>query len=85
LLAIGSPLIFLSSFHISNVFPARSGLILSLIMAGFNASSMAFVLFDWLDKKYVIWRSFRETQLAERTPLPGPEIYLSKRGSGVMH
>ncbi|CEL59813.1 Protein FMP42 OS=Saccharomyces cerevisiae (strain ATCC 204508 / S288c) GN=FMP42 PE=1 SV=1 [Rhizoctonia solani AG-1 IB] len=51
LLAIGSPLIFLSSFHISNVFPARSGLILSLIMAGFNASSMAFVLFDWLDKK----------------------------------
>ncbi|CAE6394696.1 unnamed protein product [Rhizoctonia solani] len=51
LLAIGSPLIFLSSFHISNVFPARSGLILSLIMAAFNASSTAFVLFDWLDKK----------------------------------
>ncbi|QRW16268.1 hypothetical protein RhiXN_04269 [Rhizoctonia solani] len=51
LLAIGSPLIFLSSFHISNAFPARSGLILSFIMAAFNASSTAFVLFDWVDKK----------------------------------
>ncbi|CAE6470057.1 unnamed protein product [Rhizoctonia solani] len=51
LLAIGSPLIFLSSFHISNAFPARSGLILSLVMAGFNASSTIFVLFDWLDRK----------------------------------
>ncbi|KAF8709564.1 transporter, partial [Rhizoctonia solani] len=38
-------------FHISNAFPARSGLILSLIMAAFNASSTAFVLFDWVDKK----------------------------------
>ncbi|KAJ1308923.1 hypothetical protein OPQ81_004608 [Rhizoctonia solani] len=50
LLAIGSPLIFLSSFHVSNAFPARSGLILSLIMAAFNASSTNFVLFDWLDR-----------------------------------
>ncbi|CAE6404354.1 unnamed protein product [Rhizoctonia solani] len=51
LLAIASPLIFLSSFHVSNAFPARSGLILSLIMAAFNASSTSFVVFDWLDKK----------------------------------
>ncbi|KDN51269.1 hypothetical protein RSAG8_00898, partial [Rhizoctonia solani AG-8 WAC10335] len=51
LLAIASPLIFLASFHISNAFPARSGLILSLIMAAFNASSTNFVAFDWLDRK----------------------------------
>ncbi|KAL5636684.1 hypothetical protein ACGC1H_000594 [Rhizoctonia solani] len=51
LLAIAGPLIFLSSFHVSNAFPARSGLILSLIMAAFNASSTNFVIFDWLDKK----------------------------------
>ncbi|CAE7226377.1 unnamed protein product, partial [Rhizoctonia solani] len=51
LLAIGSPLMFLSSFHISNAFPARSGLVLSLIMAAFNASSTIFVAFDWLDRK----------------------------------
>ncbi|CAE6465358.1 unnamed protein product [Rhizoctonia solani] len=51
LLAIGSPLIFLSSFHMSNAFPSSSGLILSLIMAAFNASSISFVLFDWLDRK----------------------------------
>ncbi|CAE6481715.1 unnamed protein product [Rhizoctonia solani] len=51
LLAIAGPLIFLSSFHVSNAFPAKSGLILSLIMAAFNASSTHFVAFDWLDKR----------------------------------
>ncbi|QRV72651.1 major facilitator superfamily transporter [Ceratobasidium sp. AG-Ba] len=51
LIAIGSPLIFLSSFHISNAFPRRSGLILSCIMAGFNASSTPYVFYNWLDQK----------------------------------
>ncbi|KAG9101830.1 hypothetical protein FS749_002724 [Ceratobasidium sp. UAMH 11750] len=51
LIAIGSPLIFLSSFHISNSFPRRSGLILSCIMAGFNASSTPYVFYNWIDQK----------------------------------
>lgn len=54
LLAIGSPLMFLSSFHISNAFPPHSGLILSLIMAGFNASSTWYALFDWIDQRYYV-------------------------------
>lgn len=51
MLALGSPLIFLSSFHVSNAFPRRSGLILSAIMAAFNASSTPYVFYNWIDRR----------------------------------
>lgn len=59
LLALGSPLIFLSSFHVSNAFPHRSGLILSTIMAAFNASSTPYAIYNWADRRY---------DLSPRTP-----------------
>ncbi|KAF8607567.1 hypothetical protein BDV93DRAFT_519600 [Ceratobasidium sp. AG-I] len=51
MLALGSPLIFLSSFHVSNAFPHRSGLILSTIMAAFNASSTPYAIYNWVDRR----------------------------------
>ena len=67
LLAIGGPMIFLSSFHLCNTFPKvrmtrsrphnltyrpqRSGLILSSIIGAFDASSLPFVVYAALYKK----------------------------------
>ncbi|KAG9054845.1 hypothetical protein FS842_003964 [Serendipita sp. 407] len=46
LLALGGPLIFLSSFHLSNAFPRNSGLILSFISGSFDASSVPYLLYN---------------------------------------
>ncbi|RMZ81899.1 hypothetical protein DV738_g1950, partial [Chaetothyriales sp. CBS 135597] len=45
LLALGGPFVFISSFHLSNTFPQRSGLILALLTGAFDASSALFLLF----------------------------------------
>lgn len=45
LLALGGPLIFLPSFHLSNAFPAYSGLILSAVIGAFDASSLPYVFY----------------------------------------
>ncbi|KAG8930639.1 hypothetical protein FRC02_003966 [Tulasnella sp. 418] len=51
LLAIGGPLIFLPSFHLSNAFPIKAGLILSCVTGAFDASSIPYLLYDVLDAK----------------------------------
>lgn len=45
-LAIGGPLIFLSSFHLSNTFPTQAGLILSCVTGAFDASSIPYLVYD---------------------------------------
>ncbi|KAL1409089.1 hypothetical protein Q8F55_005913 [Vanrija albida] len=45
LLALGAPAIFLAQFHLSNTFPARSGLILGAITGAFDASSFPLVFY----------------------------------------
>lgn len=52
LLAIGGPMIFLSSFHLCNAFPKRSGLILSSIIGAFDASSLPFVVYSTIYRKH---------------------------------
>ncbi|KAJ2906105.1 Protein FMP42 [Zalerion maritima] len=42
-LALGGPSVFISSFHLSNAFPSRSGLVLSLLTGAFDASSAMFL------------------------------------------
>ena len=44
-LALGGPFVFISSFQLSNTFPAHSGLILALLTGAFDASSALFLLF----------------------------------------
>ena len=44
-LALGGPFIFISSFQLSNCFPAHSGLILALLTGAFDSSSALFLLF----------------------------------------
>ncbi|PWY77065.1 MFS transporter Fmp42 [Aspergillus heteromorphus CBS 117.55] len=46
--ALGGPFIFISSFHLSNAFPTRSGLILSMLTGAFDASSALFLIFRLL-------------------------------------
>ncbi|PVF96318.1 hypothetical protein CPB86DRAFT_736987, partial [Serendipita vermifera] len=46
LLAMGGPLMFLSSFHLSNAFPKHSGLILSFISGSFDASSVPYLIYN---------------------------------------
>ncbi|SCZ91468.1 BZ3500_MvSof-1268-A1-R1_Chr1-2g01429 [Microbotryum saponariae] len=50
-LALGGPLIFLPSFHLSNAFPAYSGLILSGMTGAFDASSIPYVVYRALYDK----------------------------------
>lgn len=57
LLALGGPFIYISSFHLSNAFPARSGLILSMITGAFDASSALFLGFRLLNSKTGGWFS----------------------------
>lgn len=42
LLALGGPAVFISSFQLSNAFPAHSGFILALLTGAFDASSSVF-------------------------------------------
>lgn len=44
-LALGGPFAFISSFQLSNTFPAHSGLILALLTGAFDSSSALFLLF----------------------------------------
>ncbi|CAG8253474.1 unnamed protein product [Penicillium salamii] len=50
-LALGGPFIFIPSFHLSNTFPRRSGLILSMLTGAFDASSALFLLFRLLTER----------------------------------
>jgi hypothetical protein len=50
LLALGGPFVFITSFHLSNTFPARSGLILSMLTGAFDASSALFLIFRLLNE-----------------------------------
>ncbi|QQK43732.1 MFS transporter Fmp42, putative [Penicillium digitatum] len=47
-LALGGPFVFIPSFHLSNAFPTRSGLILSMLTGAFDASSAVFLIFRLL-------------------------------------
>ncbi|EAW20906.1 putative MFS transporter Fmp42 [Aspergillus fischeri NRRL 181] len=44
-LSLGGPFIFISSFQLSNTFPTRSGMILSMLTGAFDASSALFLIF----------------------------------------
>jgi hypothetical protein len=50
LLSLGGPFIFISSFQLSNTFPKRSGLILSMLTGAFDASSALFLIFRLLNE-----------------------------------
>jgi len=50
LLSLGGPFVFISSFHLSNTFPTRSGLILSMLTGAFDASSALFLIFRLLNE-----------------------------------
>lgn len=50
-LSLGGPFAFISSFHLSNTFPTRSGLILSMLTGAFDASSALFLVFRILHEK----------------------------------
>lgn len=50
-LALGGPFVFISSFQLSNAFPTRSGLILSLLTGAFDASSALFLIFRLVNEK----------------------------------
>ncbi|KAJ5558008.1 hypothetical protein N7461_001980 [Penicillium sp. DV-2018c] len=49
-LALGGPFIFIPSFQLSNTFPKRSGLILSMLTGAFDASSALFLLFRLMNE-----------------------------------
>ncbi|PYI20112.1 hypothetical protein BO86DRAFT_207070 [Aspergillus japonicus CBS 114.51] len=49
-LSLGGPFVFISSFHLSNTFPTRSGLILSTLTGAFDASSALFLIFRLLNE-----------------------------------
>ncbi|CAP96221.1 hypothetical protein EN45_075620 [Penicillium chrysogenum] len=49
-LALGGPFVFIPSFHLSNTFPTRSGLILAMLTGAFDASSALFLLFRLLNE-----------------------------------
>ncbi|KAI9830527.1 MAG: hypothetical protein M1819_005485 [Sarea resinae] len=51
-LALGGPFVFISSFQLSNTFPAHSGLILSMLTGAFDTSSAVFLIY-----RIVYWRS----------------------------
>ncbi|KAJ6104065.1 hypothetical protein N7523_010385 [Penicillium sp. IBT 18751x] len=50
LLSLGGPFVFISSFQLSNTFPTRSGLILSMLTGAFDASSALFLGFRLLSE-----------------------------------
>jgi len=44
-LALGGPFTYIASYHLSNAFPRRSGLILALLTGAFDASSALFLVY----------------------------------------
>ncbi|KAH8690047.1 putative MFS transporter Fmp42 [Talaromyces proteolyticus] len=50
-LALGGSFVFISSFQLSNAFPTRSGLILSLLTGAFDASSALFLVFRLVNEQ----------------------------------
>lgn len=50
-LALGGPFVYISSFHISNAIPARSGLVLATLNGAFDASSAVFLVFRLVNEK----------------------------------
>ena len=50
-LALGGPFVYISSFHLSNAVPARSGLVLAALNGAFDASSAVFLLFRLINEK----------------------------------
>lgn len=50
-IALGGPFVFISSFQLSNTFPTRSGLILSLLTGAFDASSALFLIFRLINEE----------------------------------
>lgn len=49
-LSLGGPFVFISSFQLSNTFPKRSGLILSMLTGAFDASSAVFLILRLLNE-----------------------------------
>ncbi|KAK9248581.1 major facilitator superfamily domain-containing protein [Lipomyces tetrasporus] len=45
ILAFGGPFVFISSFHLSNAFPAYSGLILALLTGAFDSSTGVYLVY----------------------------------------
>ncbi|EDO15136.1 hypothetical protein Kpol_413p11 [Vanderwaltozyma polyspora DSM 70294] len=45
LLAVGGPFVFISCFHLSNIFPSRAGTIMALITGTFDSSSALFLIY----------------------------------------
>ncbi|CCE63971.1 hypothetical protein TPHA_0G01340 [Tetrapisispora phaffii CBS 4417] len=62
MLAVGGPFVFISSFHLSNIFPARGGMIMALITGSFDSSSALFliykVIYEKSDNKLSLQRFF---------------------------
>ncbi|RAK77084.1 putative MFS transporter Fmp42 [Aspergillus fijiensis CBS 313.89] len=56
-LSLGGPFVFISSFHLSNTFPTRSGLILSTLTGAFDASSALFLIFRLINESTNGWLS----------------------------
>ncbi|RYO94996.1 hypothetical protein DL763_003892 [Monosporascus cannonballus] len=50
-LALGGPFTYISSFHLSNAFPRRSGLILALLTGAFDSSSALFLIYRIIYEK----------------------------------
>ncbi|RYP76188.1 hypothetical protein DL771_002012 [Monosporascus sp. 5C6A] len=50
-LALGGPFTYISSFHLSNAFPRRSGLILALLTGAFDSSSALFLVYRIIYEK----------------------------------
>ena len=61
-LALGGSFVFLSSFHLSNAFPRRSGLALACLTGAFDSSSAVFLgyrlLYQWTEGKASVMRFF---------------------------
>lgn len=51
LLALAGPFTYISSFHLSNAFPRRSGLILALLTGAFDSSSALFLVYRVIYEK----------------------------------
>ncbi|CCH59184.1 hypothetical protein TBLA_0B03430 [Henningerozyma blattae CBS 6284] len=47
-LALGGPFLFISTFHLANIYPARSGSILALLTGTFDSSSALFLIYRLL-------------------------------------
>ncbi|KDE03512.1 hypothetical protein MVLG_06024 [Microbotryum lychnidis-dioicae p1A1 Lamole] len=92
-LALGGPLIFLPSFHLSNAFPAYSGLILSGMTGAFDASSIPYVGYRALYDKVVGGISLRTffwfytvipfIAIVEQLFIGPPEIYQRPQDIGL--